>query len=112
MRTRRVSAAQMRAYVNKAQEYSDAAVSELEADRFIAASSLAVHAEINAADAVCGARIGRDGAAIERELRQLLPLKTMAEYEPDDIARSTATKAVERATRCVQIAQRVADAHL
>jgi hypothetical protein len=64
---------------------------------------LAIHAGINAADAVCGARLGEraagedheqvlallrqagsDGTKIEKELRRLLPLKTKAEYEPDD----------------------------
>ena len=128
MRTRPVSAAQVRAYAGKAQEFADAATSELAAGCFIAASSLAVHAGISAADAVCGARIGqraagedhgqvlvllgeagRDGAEVERELRRLLPLKTTAEYEPDDVAQSTATKAVQRATRCAQIALRAAN---
>lgn len=102
-------------------------MSELAAGRFIAATSLAVHAGINAADAICGARIGQraagedhsqvlvllgqaggDGAAVERELRRMLPLKTTAEYEPHDVGRSTATKAVERAVRCAQIAVRAA----
>jgi hypothetical protein len=122
-----VSAAHVRAYAGKAYEYAEAASSELEAGRYVAATSLAVHAGINAADAVCGARTGqraagddhqqvlvllgqsgRDGAEIERDLRRLLPLKTTAEYEPDDIARSTAARAVERAVRCAQVAQRVA----
>ena len=95
----------------------------------VAATSLAIHAGINAADAVCGARIGKraagedhdhvltllrqagpDGAEVERELRRLLPLKTKAEYGPDDIARSTAAKAVERAERCAAVAKRVAAA--
>ena len=128
IRTRPVSAAQVRSYAGKAQEFVDAAINELAAGRFIAACSLAVHGGINAADAVCGARIGQraagddhgqvlvlladagpDGADVERELRRLLPLKTTAEYEPDDVARSTAAKAVERATRCVRIAQRAAN---
>ena len=52
MRTRPVSAAQVRAYAGKAQEYADAASSELESERYIAATSLAVHAAINASDAV------------------------------------------------------------
>ncbi len=128
-RTKKVSAAQVRAYAGKAQEYADAAASELEAERFIAATSLAVHAGINASDAVCGARIGeraagdshdqvlallkiagKDGVAVEKELRRLLPLKTKAEYEPDDVAVGVATKAVERAHKCVAIAQAVAAA--
>lgn len=126
-RTKKVSATQVRSYAGKAQEYVDAAASEIEAERFIAATSLAVHAGINASDAVCGARLGeraagdshdqvlallrtagKDGIAIEKELRRLLPLKTQAEYEPDDVAAGVATKAVERAQRCVAIAQAVA----
>lgn len=51
---------------------------------------------------------GPDGAEVERELRRLLPLKTNAEYEPDDIAPSVASKAVERAQRCAAVARRVA----
>lgn len=126
-RTKPVSADQVRAYASKAEEFADAAASDLEADRCIAATSLAIHAGINAADAVCGARLGRraaghghdqvlvllrqagpDGGEVERQLRRLLPLKTKAEYEPDDIAPSIATKAVERARRCVVVAVRVA----
>ncbi len=80
-RTKKVSAAQVRAYAGKAQEYADAAASETEAERFIAATSLAVHAGINASDAV---------------------------NEPDDVAVGVATKAVERAQKCVAIAQTVA----
>jgi hypothetical protein len=83
---------------------------------------------MNSADAVCGARLGTraaggdhdhvlallrqagpDGAAVERELRRLLPLKPKAEYEPDDIAPSVATKAVERAQRRAAVARRVAE---
>lgn len=126
-RTRPVSAAQVRAYAAKAEEFAEAAVSDLEAGRNIAATSLAIHAGINSADAVCGARLGEraagedhdqvlallrqagpDGAEIERDLRRLLPLKTKAEYEPEDIAQSVATKAVERAQRCAGVARRVA----
>jgi hypothetical protein len=87
---------------------------------------LAIHAAINAADAVCGARLGKraagedhdqvlsllkqagpDGSTVEKELRRLLPLKTKAEYEPDGIAAGVARKAVERAERCVAVAQAV-----
>ena len=51
---------------------------------------------------------GPDGVEVERDLRRLLPLKTKAEYEPDDIAPSAAAKAVERAQRCAAVARRVA----
>ena len=53
---------------------------------------------------------GKDGAEIEADLRRLLPLKTKAEYDPDDIAASVAAKAVERAQRCTVVSRRVADA--
>ena len=126
-RTRQVSATQVRAYSAKAQEFADAAASDLEAGRAIAATSLAVHAGISSADGVCGARLGKraagedhdqvlvllrqagpDGAEVERHLRRLLPVKTKAEYEPDDIAASVAAKAVDRAQRCAAVARRVA----
>jgi len=127
MRTKPVSGAQVRAYAGKAKEYADAAASELAAGRYIAATSLAIHAGINAADAVCGARLGEgaagedhdqvltlqrqagpDGTKVEKELRRLLPLKTKAEYEPDDVAPGEATKALERARRCAAVARTVA----
>ncbi len=127
MRTKPVSSAQVRSYTGKAEDYADAAASEVHAGRYIAATSLAIHAGINAADAICGARLGEraagddhdqvltllrqagaDGTKLEKELRRLLPLKTKAEYEPDDVAPGVATKAVERAQRCVAIARSVA----
>lgn len=43
----------------KAQEFAEAAAADLEAGRNIAATSLAIHAGINSADAVCGARLGK-----------------------------------------------------
>lgn len=126
-RTRPVTATQVRSYASKAQEYAEAATSELESKRYIAATSLAIHAAINAADAVSGARIGQraagedhdqvlallkqagpDGANVAKDLRRLLPLKTKAEYEPDAVAPGIAAKAVERAQRCVAIARAVA----
>ena len=125
-RTRPVTASQARRYLAKAEEYVEAASSELDAQRGIAATSLAIHAAINAADAVCGVRLGEraagqdhdevlvllkkageDGAEVAKELRRLLPLKTKAEYDPDDIPLSTASRAVARAQRCVAVARRV-----
>ena len=125
-RTRPVSAAQARAYGAKAAEFLGAAEAELEAKRHVAATSLAIHAAINAADAVTGIRTGQraagqnhddvlallsdcgpDGAEVRTQLVRLLPLKTTAEYDPDQIPGATATKAVDRARRCVQTAQRL-----
>jgi hypothetical protein len=126
-RSKPVSAAQVRSYAAKAQEFVEAAASDLEAGRNIAATSLAIHAGISSADAVCGARLGQraagehhdqvlvllrqagpDGAEVERHLRRLLPLKTKAEYDPDTIAAAVAAKAVERAQHCAAVAPRVA----
>lgn len=128
-RTRPVSAAQARAYVSKAEEYLSAAVAELDAGRTIASTSLALHAGINASDAVTGVRLGQraagqdhdevlvllrtagpDGQAVVKDLMRLLPMKTKAEYEPDDIPRSDALKAVDRARRIVNVARRITGA--
>lgn len=46
---------QVREYLDKAEEFLLAATTELEAERSIVATSLAIHAGINSADAVCGA---------------------------------------------------------
>ncbi|MEY2431496.1 MAG: hypothetical protein QOC92_1221 [Acidimicrobiaceae bacterium] len=127
-RTRVAGVGQARAYAGKAEEFLAAAIAELKAGRTIAATSLAIHAGINAADALTGMRLGkraagqdhdevlrllrdagRDGAALAKDLIRLLPMKTKAEYEPDDVSKSAATKAVERAQRCVAVARRVVD---
>jgi hypothetical protein len=127
VRAKPVSSAQVRSYAVKAGEFAEAAASEREAGRNIAATSVAIHAGINSSDAVCGARFGKraasedhdqvlallrqagpDGAEVERDLRRLLALKTKTEYEPDDIAASVAARAVERAQRCAAVARRVA----
>jgi len=50
---------------------------------------------------------GGDGAELPKELRRLLPLKTKAEYSPDDVALPEATRGVARARRCVTVARRV-----
>jgi hypothetical protein len=126
VRERSVSRSEARAYLAKADQYLSAAVDSLAADRTIAATSLAIHAAINAADAVTGARLGSmaggedhnqvlvllarsgpDGATVARDLTRLLPLKTRAEHDPDDVAPSIASSAVERARRCVSAARRV-----
>lgn len=52
IRTRPVTPQQTRAYLGKAEEYLETGAAEVEAGRAIAAASLAVHAGINAADAV------------------------------------------------------------
>ena len=61
-RTKPVQRAQVIQYARKAAEFARAAESELHAGRLTAATSLAIHAAINAADAVCGARLGARSA--------------------------------------------------
>ena len=126
LRTRAVTAAQVRSYVAKAEEYLAAAKSELNEGRSVAATSLAIHAAINAADVVTGIRLGRraagqgheevlsllgeaghDGAEVAKDFGRLLSLKTKTEYEPDDVPKATAAKAVQRAEHCVRVARRV-----
>jgi hypothetical protein len=125
-RTRPAGLPEARRYLGKAEEYLDAARDSLAAERAIAATSLAVHAGINAADAICAARLGKraagtdhheagelleqagtDGIEAGRSLRRLLPLKTKAEYEPDDVALPTAGRAVGWAAAVVAVARRV-----
>lgn len=122
-RTRRAGPADARRYLDKAREFLEAAERELAAGLTVPATSLAIHAAINACDAVCAARLGRraagnnhaeavelvqqagpEGAAVARDLSRLLPLKHRAEYEPEAVARGPATTAVERARRCVAAA--------
>lgn len=110
----------------RGEEFLAVAEDCLAADRYIAATGNAVHAAINAADAVLGARTrqrpadqdhgqaldlldqaGRDGKDLAKHLGRLLPLKTKAEYDPDDVPRTTAAKAVEAARRAVAVARRV-----
>ena len=119
----------VRGYIAKAQEYPAAATTELEVSRPIAVTSLAIHAAINAADAVTGHRIGRraagqdhaevrallrevgrDGVEVDKDLGRLVALNTEAEYEPDEVPLSEARRAVERAKRCVLVARRVVSA--
>jgi hypothetical protein len=125
-RTKTTTSTQASAYLSKCEEYLSAAERELGEGLYIAATSLAIHAGINAADAVSGIRLGKrsggqnheevlglldtagsDGKEVAKELGRLLPLKTKAEYDPTDVSKTDAGRAVERARRCVAIARRV-----
>jgi hypothetical protein len=126
IRTRRVTAAQARTYLGKAEEFLAAARESLDAGYSMAATSLAVHAGISASDAICGARTGqrpaggehgqavsllnragREGTDAARILTRLMPLKNRAEYDPDDVPKAMARRAVEQADRIVGIARHV-----
>jgi hypothetical protein len=103
-----------------------AARASLEAGHALAATSLAVHAGISSCDAICGARTGqraagadhnqavallekagREGTDAARVLTRLMPLKNRAEYEPDDVPKAEAKRAVDQAEKIVEIARRV-----
>ena len=125
-RARRVTAGQTRTYLGKSEEFLTAARESLEAGHSLAATSLAVHAGISACDAICGARTGqraagadhgqavtllgragREGKDAARLLTRLMPLKNRAEYEPQDVPKASAARAVDQAERIVQIARQV-----
>jgi hypothetical protein len=125
-RTRRVSAAQARIYLGKAEEFLVAARDTLEAGHSLAATSLAVHAGISAGDAICGARTGQRAAGSDHgQVVALLnqagrghgrgagahsldaaqePRRIRARGRPEG---DGATHAVEHAERIVQIARQV-----
>ena len=125
-RTKPVTIAQAKQYLDKAEEFLASAKDDLGQRRMIAATSSAVHAAINASDVVSGIRSGQrsageshghalellkksgaDGVALAKDLSRLVALKPKAEYDPADIAPGTARQAVEWADRCVEIALRV-----
>lgn len=116
----------VRAHAAKAEEYLEAAEDAFGSGRYNAATSLAIHAGINAADAITGAlrgmrssdpdharavdlleASGKDGKDASKHLARLIPLKTKAEYDPGNISRSKAQTAVKSATRIVEIARRL-----
>lgn len=116
----------IRAYAAKAEEYLEAAEQDLEDGRYNAAASAAVHAGINAADAITGAlrglrsadadhgravdlldSSGKEGKEASKYLARLIPLKTKAEYDPGTVPPSKAESAVKNATRLVEIARRL-----
>ncbi|MCA1674029.1 MAG: HEPN domain-containing protein [Actinobacteria bacterium] len=121
-----MSATDVRAYAAKAEEYLEAAEDALRRGRYNAATSSAIHAGINAADAITGAlrgvrssdsdhnravdlleATGKDGKDASKHLARLIPLKTKAEYDPGTVPRSKAESAVKSASRIVEISRRL-----
>jgi HEPN domain-containing protein len=121
-----VTTTDVRAYAAKAEEYLEAAEQDLKDGRHNAATSAAVHAGINAADAIMGALrgmrssdtdhsravdllegSGKDGKDASKHLARLIPMKTKAEYDPGTVSRSKAESAVKSAGRLVEIARRL-----
>ena len=126
--TRELSPSEAPKYLSKAREFLEAAQFSLELGNNTAATSNAVHAGMNAGDAISCALVGSvskgehadapehlktigdvQGA---RYLRQLLPLKTPAEYDPAPVSAAQARKAVEAAKRLIEHAEQKLNAAL
>ncbi|MGH2788482.1 MAG: HEPN domain-containing protein [Actinomycetota bacterium] len=125
-KTAALNATDIRAYAAKAVEYLEAAEDAFDSGRYNAATSAAIHAGINAADAITGAlrgmrssdadhgravdlleASGKDGKDASKHPARLIPLKTKAEYDPGTVPRSKAESAVKSASRLVEIARRL-----
>jgi len=116
--------ADARAYLAKAKEFLRAAQDSLQLGNRTAATGNAVHAGIAASDAIVAAlagsisqgehadapthleAIGGDAKTAARQLRQLLPLKSQAEYDPEPVPLTAARRAVTAAERIVAVAER------
>lgn len=118
-----------RAHLTKAREFLQAAHFNLDLELFNAATSDAVVSGINSKDAIClrltgttkkpdnhneavaelkGA--GPAGASLAPTLNRLLRLKTKSQYQSASVAKSDATKAVEWASRVLEVAEEVVTA--
>src|SRR3982074_1996984 len=125
-KTRPASAADAKAYLEKAREYLRASITSLDFSNHAAATGNAVHAGISAADSIAATEARQvwrgehgqattylernvmpHGSAAAKHLRRLLPLKGTAEYDPDPIPPAKAAAAVEAARRIVAIAEQV-----
>lgn len=124
-KTRAATPADATAYFAKAAEFLRAAQDSFELGNHTAATGNSVHAGIAASDALSAAlagsvsqddhadapshldAIGGDGKIAARQLRQLLPLKTQAEYDPRAVSATDARRAVSAAARLVALAERV-----
>jgi hypothetical protein len=98
-----VTAAHVSAYLSKAEEYLAAATNELNEGRSIAATSLAIHAAINASDAVTGVRLGRRAAGEDHDQFSSCSVKR-ARTEP----RWSETSVGSFRSRCVAVARSIA----
>jgi uncharacterized protein (UPF0332 family) len=118
-----------KAHLTKAQEFLAAAESELDVERFNAATSNAVLSGVNSKDAICLkltgatgkaddhkaavpelARTGRLGAELAPTLERLLKLKTRAQYQVASMAKKDAESAVRWATQLYEAAERTVKA--
>ena len=124
-KTRSATTADARAYLAKSKEFLQAAQDSLELGNYTAATGNAIHSGISASDAISAAlsgsisqgehadapehldAIGGDAKIAARQLRQLLPLKAQAEYDPRPVSAAAARRAVTAAERIMVIADRL-----
>ena len=104
----------------------EAAHDGLELEPYNAATSAAVHAGINATDAICGTTLGirstspdhaavldllsqagTEGRKAAASLSRLISVKSQAEYDPSPISRSRAAAATRAAEKILEIARRL-----
>jgi HEPN domain-containing protein len=125
---KRISLADAKLYLGKADEHLDSAKDSLGLRRWTAAATLAVHAGINACDAITGARLGKRASGTQHEqtlillkdvpeakdtrrlLRPLLGIKPRAEYDAVPLKQRDAQRAVEQASQLVELAHSVIEA--
>ena len=126
--TRELSPSEAPKYLSKAREFFEAAQFSLGLGNYTAATSNAIHAGMNAGDAISCALVGSVSKGEHADapehlktigdvqgarcLRQLLPLKTPAEYDPAPVSAAQARKAVEAAKRLIEHAEEKLNAAL
>lgn len=125
-RSRPVTRAEVRDFLGKAEEWLETAKEAIQHKRFNAAAGNAIHAGINASDAICGARLGQRSAEAHHEavamlraipligteaanhLNRLLQKKHKAEYDPDPVSARDAQAAIDQAEKIVKLARLIA----
>lgn len=126
MKTRRIEPGRALILLQKARRYREAARLALGRGQWDPAASSAVHCAINAIDAVCARRLARKAAdhhdspallasiesipaadkqATGNRLRELLGMKTLAEYEDRLLGSAEAAHAVTLAERVLSKAE-------
>lgn len=117
-----------RAHVAKAREFLEAAELADDLDLYNAATSSAVISGINSKDAICLALTGRSsetenhndavadlkaagqpGRAVATSFARLLRLKGKSQYQAASISAADASRAIDWATRCLDVAKGVVE---
>lgn len=105
--------AEVARFLDKAEQFLASAKRDLADGLHTPAASSAIHAGINAADALCGMRLGRrhagsdhrgagellgtirpDGAKLATDFARLVSKKTPAEYDPKPVVKRTAVDCI------------------